>query len=109
MVVLWLKVPPVPMTVKEYVPRAVDAPTFMVKVDVAEPSGAGVIEAGLKVPVVSAGNPDMVRPTSELKPFKDVTVMVEVPDPPKVIERDVGEAAIVKSGGAVTVRATVVL
>jgi len=64
------------------VPGGVEAPTFIVKVDVAEPPEGGVTEVGLKTAVVPVGRPEMDRLTAELKPLKDVTVMVEVPDPP---------------------------
>ena len=61
---------------------AVEAPTSTVRVDVAEPPEGGVTEVGLKVAVVPVGRPAIERLTSELKPFKDVRVMVEVPELP---------------------------
>jgi len=91
------------------VPVAVEAPTLIVRVDVAEPPAGGVTEAGLKVPVVPVGKPVIERLTAELKLFKDVIVMVEVPEPPGAIDRDEGEAPMEKSGAAVTVSDIVVL
>ena len=79
----------------------------MVRVDVAELPDGGVTEAGLKVPVAPVGRPETVRPTAELKPFRDVTVMVEVPEPLGAIVRDVGEALREKSGGGATINETV--
>jgi len=88
---------------------AVVAPTLIVRVDVAVPPEGGVTEVGLKVPVVPLGRPEIDRLTAELKPFKDVMVMVEVPEAPGAMERDVGEAVMEKSGAEATVRDIVVL
>lgn len=63
-------------------PLAVEDPTLIVNVDVAEPPEGGVTEAKLKVAVVSAGRPETVRSTAELNPFREPTVMVELPDSP---------------------------
>jgi len=103
---VWLNVPLVPVTVSVYVPVGVEAPTEIVRVDVAEPPEGGVTEVGLKVLVVPVGRPEIERLTAELKPLKDVIVIVEVPEAPCVIVKDDGEADIVKSGAAVTVRLT---
>ena len=54
--------PPVPVTVKVYVPRGVEEPTTAVNVD--EP----VAGFGLKLPVAAAGRPLTERVTGELKP-----------------------------------------
>lgn len=84
-------------------PVAVEAPMLIVRTDVAEPSIGGVTKVGLKVPVAPAGRPEIERLTAELKPFNDVIVIVEVPEPPWTIVRVVGEAEIEKSGGAAIV------
>jgi hypothetical protein len=60
----------------------VDAPTLIVSVEVAVLPDGGVTEVGLNVAVVPVGAPVTVRLTAELKPLRDVTVMVEVPEPP---------------------------
>ena len=90
-------------------PIAVDAPTLIVNVDVAVPPEGGVTEVGLKEAVVPVGAPVTVRLTAELKPFRDVTVIVEVPEPPGVTETVVGEALKEKSGAGATVSDMVVV
>ena len=74
----WTSVPLVPVTVRVYVPTAIEAPTSTVKVEVP----VGVTEAGLNMPVAPVGNPEIVRATPELKAFKDVMFIVEVPESP---------------------------
>ncbi len=71
-------IPLVPETIKGYVSTAVDKPTSMVKVEVA----VGVTDAGLKANVAPVGNPVRPRSTAVLKPFTEVTVIVEVPELP---------------------------
>jgi len=78
----------------------------MVKVDVVELSAEGVTGLGLKLVVTPVGAPETERVTGELKPFSEVTVMVEVSESPCAMLREVGEAEIEKSGAAVTVRLT---
>lgn len=95
-------------------PGATDTPSAIVRVDVALPSDGGVIDVGLKVPMAPAGNPETVRATSELKPFRDATVMSDVPEVPCTVVRELGDADIEKSGvigigAAMTVRAMVTL
>jgi hypothetical protein len=63
-------VPPVPVTVKGYVPRAVEELTVIVS---AEEPVAGF---GLKLPVAPAGRPLTDKFTSELKPPVGVIVTV---------------------------------
>lgn len=63
-------------------PVAVESPTWIVRVDVAVPFAVGVIETRLKLPVAPVGSPNVERLTAELKPFSEVTVMVDVPDAP---------------------------
>lgn len=70
------------VTISTLVPGVTDAPTVIVRVDVALPSGGGVTAVGLKVPVAPAGSPEMARVTVELKPCRDVTVMLDVPEVP---------------------------
>jgi hypothetical protein len=61
-----------------------------------------------KVYVAPAGPAETLRATGELKPFNDATVIVELAEPPCCIVRELGDAEVEKSGGAVTVRLTVV-
>ena len=81
---------------------AVEASTVIVRVDVAEPPDGGVIEAGLKEAVAPVGRSVMARLTAELKPLREVIVIVDVPELPLDIVKDVGEALSEKSGAAVT-------
>jgi hypothetical protein len=74
---------------------------LIVKVDVAEVSGDGVIELLLKLVVTPAGAPEIVSATAELKPFREVTVIVDVPKLPCWIVKEVGDADIEKSGAGV--------
>ena len=62
--------PPLPVTVKGYVPRAVEELTVMVR---AEELVAGL---GLKLPVAPAGRPLTDRVTGELNPPVGVIVTV---------------------------------
>lgn len=103
------RAPLIPVTVSVNVPGVADADTVTVSVDVIAPSEGGVTEVGVKIPVASIGRPEIERLTSDVNPFKDVIVMVELAELFRAMDRDVGEAATVKSGGAVTVRAIVVL
>jgi hypothetical protein len=77
-----VRVPLVPLTVNSQVPGVAEALTLIVRVDVAQPPEAGVTEVGLRVANTSAGMPVTTRPTGALKPLRDVTFMVEVPEPP---------------------------
>ena len=81
------------------------APTVMLMVEVPAPGAA--IGLGLKLTVVPVGSPDAVRLMALLKPLLTVVVTVELPWPPCATLTEVGEAAMVKSGGAVTVNVTV--
>jgi hypothetical protein len=104
-VVLWLKLPDVPVIVTVAVP--VVAVPLAVSVKVLLP----VVLAGLKLAVTPEGKPEADRLTLPLKPFTGLTVMVLVPLPPWVTETLVGEADRLKSGvgAAFTVRVTVVV
>ena len=62
-------VPPLPVTVKGYVPKRVDPLTTILSVDVLPEAGLGV-----NVGVAPAGSPLMVKVTGELKPFVRVIV-----------------------------------
>jgi len=99
-VVEWESVPLVPVTVTVYVP-GVELEQF--SVEVPEP----VTLVGLNVHVSPVGDTVEARETIPLNPLSAVTVIVDDPEDPEVKETLVGLAAIVKSGGAVTVTATV--
>ena len=79
---------------------AAEAPTFIVRVDVAKLPEGGVPVAGLKEAVTPAGRVEIVRLTAELKPFIDVMFMVEVPDLPWIMVSMDGDAEMEKSGTA---------
>jgi hypothetical protein len=64
-------VPPLPVTVKGYVPKRVEALTVILSVEVLPEAGLGV-----NVGVAPAGSPLMVKVTGELKPFVRVIVTV---------------------------------
>jgi hypothetical protein len=72
-VAVWLTVglPPVPVTVKVYVPFATDRSAVTVKVDDEPEAGLGE-----KVPVAPAGKPLTDIDTAELKPFVRVIATV---------------------------------
>jgi hypothetical protein len=72
-VAVWVIVglPPVPVTVKVYVPFATVRSALTVKVD--DPPDAGF---GEKLPVAPAGKPLTDMETGELKPFVGVIVTV---------------------------------
>ena len=82
MSILWVNDPLVPVTVKVYVAGVVVALTEIVSVDVAVPSAGGVTEVALNAVVTPSGAPETERLTAELKPFNEVTVMVEMPESP---------------------------
>lgn len=71
--------------------------------------GAGM-GFGLKLTVTRLPWPDADSEIAELKPFKPVVLIFEVPELPRVTVTEDGEALIVKSGvNPVTVSATVVV
>jgi hypothetical protein len=76
-----------------------------VRVELPEPGA--VIAAGLKEAVTPDGSPVALRETALLKPPDTVVVTIVLPVPPWGIDKDVGAAAIAKSGGRLTVNATV--
>ena len=61
---------------------AADAETVTVKVEVAEPPEVKVTEVGLNVAVTPVGAPETERLTLPVKPLREFTVMVEVPELP---------------------------
>src|SRR4029077_18525518 len=109
MVVVWLMAPPVAVTVTFTVP--VVAGLLAERVSVELPLPGAAMEAGLKLAVTPAGNPDADNETAELKPPLTVVETVELPEAPWVTDRLAGEALTVKSGVAAefTVRAIVVV
>ena len=72
--------PPVPVTIRGYVPSGVLDPTVMVIVEVPAPGAAIVL--GLKLTVVPVGVPEAERLIALLKPPLTAVVMVDVPCPP---------------------------
>src|SRR5208283_1306202 len=78
----------------------------MVMVEVPAP-GAGMV-GGLKLTVVPDGAPELDRLMELLKPPLTVVVVVELPWLPCWMLSPAGAAEMVKLGGAVTVRVTVV-
>lgn len=85
-------------------PAIVEAPTLIVKIDVVSPLAGGVIELALRVVVTPVGTPETERSMISLKPFIEVTVMVELAEPSSAIVTEAGDAEMEKSGAAVTVR-----
>ena len=72
---------------------------LIVKVEVMLPFATGVTEAGERVPVIVAllGETAKVSATARLNPFRDVTVIVEVPLFPAITVAEVGEDDKLKS------------
>ena len=101
--------PPVPVTVIVLVPVVARLPTVMVMVDDPVP-GAG-IGFGLKLTVTRPPCPEADNEIAELKPFNAAVLIVDVPEWPRAIVTDEGEALMLKSGGLVdvTVSETVVV
>src|SRR5258708_3886201 len=96
-VVVWLKVPEVPVMVTVDVPVA------------AEVLAVSVMMLPAKDEVTPLGRPEAAKATLPVKPFRFVTVMALVPLAPWVMLRLVGNAERLKSGAAFTVRLTVVV
>lgn len=98
---------PVPVTVSEYVPGVVEAAVAIVKVDVVPDT-----LVGLSVAVTPVGAPVTVSATLPANPPARVTVIVDVPDAPCVIELATADAASVNDPvacAAVTASVTVVV
>lgn len=92
MVVVWVKLPLVPVMVTVAVPVA--AVLLAVRVNVL----VLVVLEGLKDAVTPEGNPDADKLTLPLKPLTGLTVMVLLPPEPCVTVRLFGEADREKSG-----------
>ena len=103
MVVVWVKLPEMPLIRIENVPVA--ALFLADRVSVL----ALVMLPGLKDAVTPRGKPEADRVTLPVKPFCDVTVIVDVILPPRTRLKEFGEAERAKFGGDTTVRETVVL
>ena len=91
----------VPVTVRLYVPAVAVPSTKTVSRDCAEPSDGGVTELSEKDAVTPAGLPETDKVTGELNPFIDVTVTVELLEPPCWIVIELGDADKEKSGDPV--------
>jgi hypothetical protein len=92
-----------PVTVMVKVPRVAVGEAVNVIVEVPVPPETMATEAGLKVAVVPDGGALLLRLTVPLNELSEVIVIVEVPDVPWIIVTDVGDALMLKSGGAVVV------
>ena len=103
MVVVWVKLPEMPLIRIGNVPVA--ALFLADRVSVL----ALVMLPGLKDAVTPRGKPEADRVTLPVKPFCDVTVIVDVILPPRTRLNEFGEAERAKFGGDTTVRETVVL
>jgi hypothetical protein len=102
-VVVWLRLPEVPVIVSVDVPVAAVAPTVSVRelVVVAVP--------GLKDAVTPFGRPDADKLTLPVKPFRGATAMVLEPLNPWATVRLLGDAERLKFAGTPTARETVVV
>ena len=95
--------PLVPVTVMMNVPVAALPEAVKVRTDVPVPPDVSVTLIGLKVAVVPLGGADLDNVIVPANPFNDVKVIVELPLVPWMIVTEVGDALILKSGGAVVV------
>jgi len=94
-VVVWVRLPEVPVMVTVDVPVA--AVLLAVSVNVLVP----VVLEGLKDAVTPLGSPEADKLTLPLKPFSGLTVMVLLPFEPWAIVRLPGDADKLKSGAAI--------
>jgi hypothetical protein len=78
----------------------VDEPVVMVSNELAELPPETVTGLGEKEALVEGGFPDTNKVTPELNPLSDVIVIVELPEPPSWIVRELEDADMEKSGGA---------
>ena len=95
-VVVWVAPPPLAVTVTFAVP--VVAVLLAEKVRVELPLPGAAMEAGLKLAVTPAGNPDTDNEIVELNPPLMPVETVVAPEFPCVTESATGEAAELKSG-----------
>jgi hypothetical protein len=63
-------------------PGIAEEPAEIVRVDEAMPPEDKVMDSGLRLAVTFSGAPVTERSTVSLKPFRDVTFIVELPDAP---------------------------
>ena len=89
----WLNVPLVPVTLTVYVPPGVELVVATVNVEL----DPGFTELGLNEHVAPVGHPVALSATEPLNPFAAVTLIVDVPFWPCVIETLVGLALTEKS------------
>ena len=101
MVVVALRLPEVPVTVRVDFPAAAEEDAAMVS---ALPP---LVVAGLKAPVTPLGRPAIFRPTSPPNPFCWFTVTVLAPLPPGDTVTAAGDADSVKEGAPAMVRLSV--
>ena len=107
-VVLCVTPPPLPVTVIVVVPLLAFLAAVIVMTDDPVP-GAGM-GFGLKLTVTRPPWPEADNEIAELKPFKAVVLIVELPELPRATVSELGEALMLKSGVTpVTVRETVVV
>jgi hypothetical protein len=99
-VVVWTRLPDVPVTVTVALPPAAADVAVKFRVLVPEPLGTGFV---LNVPVTPDGRPLTESVTADVNPVVGVMVMVLVAVPPAVIVVD--EVADIEKSGA-TVRVT---
>ena len=97
-VVVCVTLPPVAVTVTFAVPVVAVLLAESVRVEL--PLPGAVMEAGLKLAVTPAGNPDADKETAELNPPLTAVEMVLLVEPPWVTLNKLGEAEILKSGVA---------
>jgi hypothetical protein len=90
--------PETPVTVTVAVPVVAVPEAVSVSVEVAVPFAGGVTGFVENAAVTPLGNPVALSVVAELNPFRLVMVMVLVPFEPCVMVRELGAAAIEKSG-----------
>ena len=99
--------PPLAVIVIVRVPVVALEVVLMVIFDVPDPGAA--IEVGLKVMVSPLPWPEAVKLMAELKVPDAVVVMVELPELPRVMESEVGEAESVNAAGDDEVTVSVIV
>src|ERR1700704_2537903 len=87
--------PPVADRVTLAVPMVAVLLAVRVRVELPPPGAA--MEAGLKLAVTPAGNPEAVNATAALNPPLTVVEIVLVPEAPCVTVNDVGDSLMLKS------------